>query len=55
MGQGYINKGWLMKWDEIYFWLLGILAIIAFYFAVTNMPISMLDALRAQYEIQIRH
>jgi len=34
-----------MKWDEIYFWLLGILAIMAFYFAVTNMPISMLNAL----------
>lgn len=34
-----------MKREDIYLWMLGIIAIIAFYYAVTHMPESMLRAL----------
>lgn len=34
-----------MKREDIYLWALGIVSLIAFYYAVTHMPESMLSAL----------
>ena len=35
-----------MKFEDIYLWALGVISALSFWFAITNIPESMLNSLR---------
>lgn len=42
MGQRHFTKGRTMKWDEIYFWTLGVLSVLVFIYVAVDVPADVL-------------